>query len=201
MDKSQNVEWKHINGLPLGYEVSNMGEVRLNCGDHVEPIKIHYSSTGTPMVYIRNHQLSLHRLVAETFIPKGNGKFVAKHKDGDAANNRVDNLEWVSYSDVSKSVFRTGKLKGTRVLCHETGKAYATIQAASFMTGVPICAIEYGIQNQCKMYGYTFSDIYDDTKYEKDMIYITRQQIIELGTKLDSTTLLSEDEYMKLLEG
>ena len=39
---------------------------------------------------------TLHQLVAEAFIPNPNGCREVNHKDFDKANNRLENLEWVT---------------------------------------------------------------------------------------------------------
>ena len=41
----------------------------------------------------------IHRLVAQHFIPKVEGKTEVNHIDGDKSNNRVENLEWVTSSE------------------------------------------------------------------------------------------------------
>jgi len=41
----------------------------------------------------------LHRVVAEHFIPRQDGKNQVNHKDGNKLNNCVDNLEWVTATE------------------------------------------------------------------------------------------------------
>lgn len=47
----------------------------------------------------KGHEKRIHRLVAETFIPKVKGKNTVNHIDGNKLNNSVDNLEWSNRHD------------------------------------------------------------------------------------------------------
>lgn len=185
MSDTKSIEWRHISGVPMGYEVSNTGEVRLNYGDHIEEIKQHRSSNGEMMIYIFGKQLRVSRVVAEAFLPKSASKMIVKHLNDDPSDNHIENLKWITYTESAKNSYKLGKLRGKRVYCAETGKIYATIQSAAFCTGLQICAVEYGLQNKCKMFGFTFTPVEDDVPYTDDMILVTKQQIIELGKESD----------------
>ena len=50
----------------------------------------------------------VHRLVADAFLPKIEGKDFVNHKDGNKANNNVSNLEWVTKSENCKHSFEIG---------------------------------------------------------------------------------------------
>lgn len=46
-----------------------------------------------------------HRLVAECYLPKVEGKSQINHKDGNKANNHVSNLEWCNRSENQKHAY------------------------------------------------------------------------------------------------
>jgi len=53
------------------------------------------------------YQKYVHRLVSEAFIPRIPGKPAVNHIDGDRQNNKVENLEWVTYSENSQHAVDT----------------------------------------------------------------------------------------------
>ncbi|AGH57588.1 HNH endonuclease [Pseudoalteromonas phage pYD6-A] len=86
---------------------------------------------------------SVHRLLAQTFIPNPEAKAHVNHIDGDKSNNDLSNLEWATpkensqhavdlglYPDTSKEVFQY-LLDGTFVA------KYASDREASKSTGIP----------------------------------------------------------------
>ncbi len=56
----------------------------------------------------RPQKRTIHRLVAEHFIPNPNNLRTVNHKDGNKRNNHETNLEWASYSDNNNHALDTG---------------------------------------------------------------------------------------------
>lgn len=104
--------WKKIivNGNPTIYSVSDSGEVRnderntlLKQGSEYE-----YKVVGISLGHGKSKRCRVHRLVAEAFIPNPENKPYVNHKDGNRANNTIDNLEWVTASENAIHARQTG---------------------------------------------------------------------------------------------
>lgn len=99
--------WKPVVGFERRYEVSDLGRVRVKSsskkcqiGKTIGCIK----STGYHAVVLRDEsgnrvELSTHKLVLEAFVSMRPDGKECNHKNGDKADNRVDNLEWVTRSE------------------------------------------------------------------------------------------------------
>ena len=93
--------WKPIKGYDGLYEVSNKGRIKsLNCYNYKTPRLLKVSKRPDGYLSVRlsknNKQTTktVHRLVADAFLPNINNYEMINHKDENRANNNVDNLEW-----------------------------------------------------------------------------------------------------------
>ena len=95
--------WKDIEGFEGLYQISNFGKVKSlhNRGGIKERIlKPYKKKNGYLQVKLRNKNHikyeTIHRLVAQAFLPNPTKLPSINHKDENKENNNVDNLEWCS---------------------------------------------------------------------------------------------------------
>ena len=113
--------WKPIYGFEGIYEISSFGRVkslaRLRKASRggfapvaEKILKQKTSKSGYKVVHLRHEDLekhpSIHRLVAEAFIPNIENKATVNHIDGNKENNNVSNLEWSTHSEQMEHAFK-----------------------------------------------------------------------------------------------
>ena len=98
--------WRDIPGYEGKYQVSNTGQVRSLNYNHTGKTKILKQGTtihGYKQVILykdgKHKRYSVHRLVAQAFIPNPNNLPQVNHKDENKTNNVAWNLEWMSHKD------------------------------------------------------------------------------------------------------
>ena len=151
-----NEIWKDIEGYEGIYQISNMGRVKSYpkwIGWYFADerlIKAHDNGKRYLYTDLYNYEgkrkrYYIHRLVAQAFIPNPNNYPVINHKDNDAHNNKLDNLEWCTqeyncnYGDhnLKLSIARKWKYTGKdsfnakSVICLTTGKVFDTVKEAA----------------------------------------------------------------------
>ena len=99
--KYENSTWKKITQNP-NYSINKYGEIR---NDNTNQLKRPFVNQNTGYLIVdlwennRGKKYSVHRLVAETFIPNPEGQLTVDHIDGNRQNNDVENLRWATYSE------------------------------------------------------------------------------------------------------
>lgn len=124
-----NEIWKPIPNFEGLYEVSNLGRVKrldkyINCRNYkkrllkekiMKPIR---HRDGYNYVRLYNNKkikiVSVHRLVAETFISNLENKSQINHIDGNKTNNNVNNLEWVTPKENIQHAIKNGLFRKKR---------------------------------------------------------------------------------------
>ncbi len=113
-------EWKDVPGYEGLYKISSLGRVfsvrRRNVngrgytgGYCLKPrtYRNGYKFTGlSKNGEVKN--VTIHRLVAESFVDNPEGKLEVNHIDGDKENNAASNLEWCTRSENNAHAVRTG---------------------------------------------------------------------------------------------
>ena len=124
----ENEIWKPVEGYSR-YEVSNFGRVKSlerttpngnrgamryrperimkGCDFGFQYFKINMRHDSG-----RTHNVKIHRLVAQHFIPNPENKPCVNHKDFNRCNNRVDNLEWCTIAENNKYTQQAGRARG-----------------------------------------------------------------------------------------
>ena len=92
--------WRNIKDFEGKYSVSNLGRVKSHNFNNTKQEKILSNKgirRGYPAISLgKGNNKSIHRLVAETFIPNDKNKECVNHINGIKTDNRVENLEWVT---------------------------------------------------------------------------------------------------------
>lgn len=140
--------WKDINGYKGLYQVSNLGRVKsldryIKQGNRTikfksKILKQRLERNGYLRVTLYKNatpkQISVHRLVAETFINNPNNLPQVNHIDKNREHNYVTNLEWctslynLQYSNIIKNLSKT---KYKKIICNTTGEIFDSIKSAS----------------------------------------------------------------------
>lgn len=114
--------WKDIAGYEGLFQVSNLGRVKSLPRKNVTKEKILNggdNGDGYIRVSLSNKFYYVHRLVADAFIPKIEGKDFVNHKDEVKSNNNVDNLEWCTNQE--NIIHSRAKLRHPNFLKTNTG--------------------------------------------------------------------------------
>lgn len=157
------MEWKTIKDFD-NYVVSTNGDIKSKprCGTKgglIKPFldrkiggyyKVHLYKNGV------QYQPFIHRLVAETFLPKVKDKNEVNHKNGNKLDNRVENLEWCTRSENMLHANEKGLIGRKRVVQLQKGKVikiFPNCLRASKETGIEYATIYWCLNGIFKFAG------------------------------------------------
>lgn len=136
--------WLPVVGWEGVYEVSDAGRVkRVAVGMGSRPGRVraerpHTSGYHVCVLYRDNDRTGkikyIHRLLAEAFIgpPTAERRYI-NHKNGVKADNRVENLEWVTASENSTHLYRVLGYKLPRFRCAGEKSPHAKLTSAAVL--------------------------------------------------------------------
>ena len=157
--------WKVIDGTDGKYEISSFGRIKSNITGKI--LKTYINSDGYmlatfPIDGVKKRR-TVHRLVANAFIPKVEGKEFINHIDANRVNNKVDNLEWCTPSENTRHSFALGISKRrphhTKAVKRSDGRIYQSMSAAARDLNVPYSYIRdvcRGKQKSTRGYSFCF---------------------------------------------
>jgi len=167
----ENVIWMPVFDR---YEISNEGVLRRS--DTKRIMGCHSYSNGYRFFSMHNKGHLAHRVVAKAFIPNPENKRCVNHIDGDKNNNRVENLEWVTYSENHEHAYRelnrishwkgrSGKLHGKSKKVYKLNpdgtvlQEFESAHLAAVSQGYWKTTISKAIKGKYRIYGhyYTYS--------------------------------------------
>ncbi len=143
-------EWKPIKDF-CGYYINRNGEINSTNafkGTKEIILKCSVSNKGYKIVNLMNcgkvYSRTIHKLLAQAFIPNPDNLSCINHKDGNKLNNSLDNLEWCNAkynTNYGTGIERRSISQGKKVRCIETGIIYDSIAEAERATGIPHSSI------------------------------------------------------------
>lgn len=127
--------WKPIKGYEGRYEVSSLGKIRRIRADGKHSM-LHpsFDDCGYLKVYLskdgqKNRLMSVHRIVAETYVPNPNNYQFVKFTDNNFENVSASNLYWDNSRTLRKDSRERKKVLPIR--CVNTGEVFPTLLAAA----------------------------------------------------------------------
>lgn len=172
--------WRDIKGYEGLYQVSNFGRVksimfRNNiCKKNREKIiKISTSNKNRQYVMLykngKRKNLTVHRLVAQEFIPNIEELPEVNHIDGNPQNNNVCNLEWCTktynewhaYHNGLNEKFKQYNELRKKPIIRDDGKIYDCTYSAAKDLNVKVTAVRNVLKNRaqrCKGYKFKYLD-------------------------------------------
>ena len=126
--------WKDIIGFEGIYEISNLGRIRRIKTGRILSTRRSDGWYITVTLYKdkKRYGKSLHRLVAETFVPNPYNLPEVNHIDEDKINNRADNLEFCDRKYNNNYGSRMDKIRDTKLKNGHINEEYSGLDKKSY---------------------------------------------------------------------
>lgn len=155
--------WKTIEDSP-GYEVSNLTRVRNKKTGRIMKQKI--STCGYLQVHLtengKDKHRSVHRLVAQAFIPNPNGYKEVNHRNEIKTDCRIENLEWCDRKyNVNYGTRNERAARPIPVYCVELDRIFPSETIAGIELNISSCHISCcckGKRKTCGGYHWRYAD-------------------------------------------
>lgn len=146
------------------YQISTTGKIR-NHKHHILAQTLNSTSNYYRVHLCKNGKAkwhSIHKLVAETFIPNPDNLPEVNHKDENKLNNNVSNLEWTTHRDNANYGTRIKRIRSKLtnhlelskpVQCIETGVIYPSLIETQRKTGIFATSIKQVCKGRQKTAG------------------------------------------------
>ena len=168
--------YKSIKGYEGFYEVSELGKVLsidriVECKDGStrkrkgKELKPETHIDGYTLIKLSknciNKMMTVHRLVAETFLPNPDNLPQVHHINHDRTDNRVHNLKWVNDAEQRDDHWRAAQGTKLRVVGHGIDKIFISaheVERELEIASSYVLQVAKGIRKQAKGYRIYFAD-------------------------------------------
>ena len=174
-------EWRDIKGYEGIYQVSSLGRIKSlsreikngknttkKSKERILKPRCNTKRRGYYEIGLyknnKEKRYKVHRLVAEAFMENNFNKSEVNHKNGNKADNSVENLEWVTSEENKKHAWDNNLCNANhrkqKILCNETGEVFNSVIECANNMEIDRSSIFKQLRGKRKtVKGYTFKKI------------------------------------------